>query len=119
LLHLFCGPGETLARTIAGAGADPVLLEFARSAAQAEFDLAQIRRLRVALIGPISALAAGARFLRSDATGGTLTVSDGHHDTASISLVGNYQNATFSVSSDGADGILVVDPPATHFISEG
>lgn len=41
---------ETLARKIAGEGADAFTLELARTAAQAEFDLAQIRRTRVALI---------------------------------------------------------------------
>jgi len=51
----FAKPVETLALKIAGAGADAVSLEFARAAAQAEFDLAQIRRVRVALIERTSA----------------------------------------------------------------
>ena len=42
---------------------------------------------------------------------GTLTVSDAQHDTASIKLVGNYLNSTFSLFSDGKGGTLVVDPP--------
>jgi hypothetical protein len=41
---------EALARKIAGKGADAATLELARTAAQAEFDLAQIRRTRVKLI---------------------------------------------------------------------
>ena len=41
---------ESLARKIAGRGADAVSLEVARAVARAEFDLAQIRRVRVALI---------------------------------------------------------------------
>jgi hypothetical protein len=54
-----------------------------------------------------------------NANGGILTVSDAQHDVASISLVGNYENSTFSVSSDGSGGSSVVDPPATRFLSEG
>jgi hypothetical protein len=45
---------ETLAHKIAGIGADAVTLEHARSAAQAEFDLAQIRRVRVAMLQVMS-----------------------------------------------------------------
>jgi hypothetical protein len=45
---------EALARKIAGRSADAVTLEIARSVARAEFDLAQIRRLRVALISRMS-----------------------------------------------------------------
>jgi hypothetical protein len=41
---------ESLARKIAGCGADAVSLEVARAVARAEFELAQIRRVRVALI---------------------------------------------------------------------
>lgn len=41
---------ERLARKIAGAGADAMVLEQARSAAQAQLDLTQIRRMRVSLI---------------------------------------------------------------------
>jgi hypothetical protein len=43
--------------------------------------------------------------------GGILTVSDAQHDSASISLAGDYENSTFSLSSDGDGGTLVVDPP--------
>jgi len=45
---------ETLAHRIAGIGADAVTLEHARSAAQAEFDLVQIRRVRVAMLQVMS-----------------------------------------------------------------
>ena len=41
---------EKLARKIAGAGADAMVLEQARSVAQAQLDLTQIRRMRVSLI---------------------------------------------------------------------
>jgi hypothetical protein len=41
---------DALADKIAGKGADATVLELSRAAAQAEFDLAQIRRVRVALI---------------------------------------------------------------------
>ena len=41
---------KSLARKIAGCGADAVSLEVARAVARAEFELAQIRRVRVALI---------------------------------------------------------------------
>jgi hypothetical protein len=41
---------ERLARAIAGDARDPIRLEYARTAAQAEFDLARIRELKVALI---------------------------------------------------------------------
>jgi len=49
------GPGcaehvERLARKIAGAGADAIVLEQARSVAQAQLDLTQIRRMRTSLI---------------------------------------------------------------------
>jgi hypothetical protein len=47
---------ERLARKIAGKATDVVMLEYARDAAQAEFDLARIRRVKVALIERMSAL---------------------------------------------------------------
>ena len=40
---------ERLARKIAGAGADAMVLEQARSVAQAQLDLTQIRRMRASL----------------------------------------------------------------------
>ncbi|WP_375778515.1 hypothetical protein ACE103_04785 [Bradyrhizobium sp. ma5] len=46
-------------------------------------------------------------------TNGTLTVTDGTV-TASIALLGNYMASTFTTSSDGHGGTLVVDPPATQ-----
>jgi hypothetical protein len=42
---------------------------------------------------------------------GVLTVSDGTH-TAHIHLQGDYTGSTFTLSSDGSGGTLVVDPPA-------
>ena len=46
-------------------------------------------------------------------TRGTLTVTDGTV-TASVALLGNYMASTFTASSDGHGGTLVVDPPATQ-----
>ena len=46
---------EKLARKIAGNTTDVVILECARDAAHAEFDLAQIRRVKIALIERMSA----------------------------------------------------------------
>ncbi|MGI8839472.1 MAG: hypothetical protein ACR2F8_01585 [Caulobacteraceae bacterium] len=40
---------------------------------------------------------------------GVLTVADGTH-TANITLIGNYAKATFTTSSDGHGGTIVVDP---------
>jgi hypothetical protein len=44
-------------------------------------------------------------------TGGVLTVTDGTH-TARITLVGNYTRSTWVASSDGNNGVIVVDPTA-------
>ena len=46
---------ETLAHKMAGAGADAVTLDLARSVAEAEFDLARIRRTKAGLIAQMSA----------------------------------------------------------------
>ena len=48
-----------------------------------------------------------------NANGGTLTVSDGTH-TANIALQGNYLSSSWTVSSDGNGGTLVVDPVASN-----
>jgi hypothetical protein len=45
---------EALAQKIAGRGADVITLEIARSVAGAKFELAQIRRVKVALIARMS-----------------------------------------------------------------
>jgi hypothetical protein len=50
-------------------------------------------------------------------SGGTLTVSDVQHDTASLSLVGNYESSTFTLSNDGSGGTLVIDPPASQDVA--
>jgi hypothetical protein len=44
-----------------------------------------------------------------DTTGGTLTVTDGSH-AANISLSGNYLSSSWTLSSDGNGGTVVVDP---------
>ena len=59
--------------------------------------------------------ACGATFAGT-ASGGTLTVTDGTH-TAHIALRGNFTASTFTTSSDGHGGTIVVDPTtpaATH-----
>jgi hypothetical protein len=48
-------------------------------------------------------------------SGGTLTISDAQNHTANLSLVGNYTNSKFSLSSDGNGGTLVIDPPEDNF----
>jgi imidazole glycerol phosphate synthase subunit HisF len=49
---------ERLAQKMAGRGAGAVVLEGARAAAEAEFDMAQIRQVRVAVIEPEQTAAA-------------------------------------------------------------
>ena len=44
-------------------------------------------------------------------TGGTLTITDGVH-TANIALQGDYLSSTWTLSSDGNGGTVVVDPAA-------
>jgi Ca2+-binding RTX toxin-like protein len=43
------------------------------------------------------------------AKSGILTITDGTH-TAKITLIGNYTNSTFTTSSDGHGGTIIVDP---------
>jgi hypothetical protein len=45
---------EKLARKIAGRAVDPITLEFARTAAEAELELARVRQVRIALIQHVS-----------------------------------------------------------------
>jgi autotransporter passenger strand-loop-strand repeat protein len=45
---------------------------------------------------------------------GTLTVSGGGK-SASLSLIGSYVTSNFQLSSDGAGGTIIVDPPLTEF----
>ena len=45
-------------------------------------------------------------------TGGTLTITDGVH-TANIALQGDYLSSTWTLSSDGNGGTVVVDPAAS------
>ena len=46
-------------------------------------------------------------------TGGTLTVTDGTH-TANIALLGNYLSSSWTLSSDGNGGTVVVDPVTSN-----
>jgi hypothetical protein len=46
-------------------------------------------------------------------TAGTLTVSDGTH-TANINLLGNYLSSSWTLSSDGHGGTLVIDPVSSN-----
>jgi 20S proteasome alpha/beta subunit len=48
-------------------------------------------------------------------SGGILTISDAQNHTANISLVGNYTNSTFTLSSDGHGGTIAIDPPKDNF----
>ncbi|NEV00841.1 Ig-like domain-containing protein [Bradyrhizobium uaiense] len=48
-------------------------------------------------------------------SGGVLTVSDTQDHVAHFSLVGNYTNSTFHLSSDGSGGTTVIDPPITPY----
>jgi hypothetical protein len=45
-----------------------------------------------------------------NSSGGVLTVSDAQNHVAHIALTGNYIGSTFSLSSDGHGGTVVVDP---------
>ena len=46
-------------------------------------------------------------------SGGTLTITDGTH-TANIALQGDYLSSTWTLSSDGNGGTLVVDPVSAN-----
>jgi VCBS repeat-containing protein len=52
-------------------------------------------------------------------SGGMLTVSDAQHHTANIELAGNYTGSTFSLSSDGSGGTIVIDPPVKQDLASG
>jgi hypothetical protein len=49
------------------------------------------------------------------AAGGVLTVVDAQNHAAHLSLTGDYTRSTFNLSSDGAGGTLVIDPPKENF----
>ena len=49
--------------------------------------------------------------------GGTLTVGDTQGHVANISLVGDYTNSTFTLSSDGRGGTFVIDPPIGQLLA--
>jgi VCBS repeat-containing protein len=53
-----------------------------------------------------------------NSSSGTLTIHDAQNHTANLLLVGNYTNSTFTLSSDGNGGTIIVDPPMVHFASE-
>jgi hypothetical protein len=52
-------------------------------------------------------------------TSGTLTVTDAQDHTANIALVGNYLGSTFTPSSDGSGGTIVIDPPVKQDLASG
>ncbi len=87
---LILGRSQTYTGTISG---------FATSGGT-EFDLSD-----VGFVG------AGEATFSGTTAGGVLTVSDGVH-TAKLNLVGNYTSSSFTASSDGHGGVIVVDPPA-------
>ena len=58
-----------------------------------------------------------ASFVENSAkTSGVLTVTDGTH-TAKITLAGDYASSTFTTSSDGHGGTIVVDPARTPAVA--
>ncbi|MBR0697911.1 Ig-like domain-containing protein [Bradyrhizobium lablabi] len=50
-----------------------------------------------------------------DTSGGVLTVVDAQNHAAHLSLVGDYTQSAFNLSSDGSGGTLVIDPPKDGF----
>ena len=52
-------------------------------------------------------------------SGGILTISDAQNHTAQISLAGDYTDSTFSLSSDGQGGTVVIDPPGKQDAAGG
>jgi VCBS repeat-containing protein len=54
-----------------------------------------------------------------NSSGGTLTVTDAQDHTANISLLGNYTGSTFSLSTDGSGGTIVIDPPVKQELASG
>jgi hypothetical protein len=53
---------------------------------------------------------------QSTATSTVLTVTDEHHsghNAVNITLLGDYTDSAFTISSDHHGGVLIVDPPAT------
>jgi hypothetical protein len=50
-----------------------------------------------------------------NSSGGILTINDAQNHTANLSFAGDYTHSTFSRSSDGNGGTLVVDPPKDNF----
>jgi hypothetical protein len=62
-------------------------------------------------LSDIGFVGAGEATFSGTTLGGVLTVSDGVH-TAKLNLVGNYTASSFTASSDGHGGVIVVDPPA-------
>ena len=50
-------------------------------------------------------------------SGGTLTVGDTQGHLANISLVGDYTNSTFTLSSDGKGGTFAIDPPIGQLLA--
>jgi hypothetical protein len=70
--------------------------------------------LKDILFGSVSTAA-----FTGNAGGGTLTIDDAQHDSASISLTGDYANSTFSFSDDGNGGTLVVSSSSGHDLASG
>jgi hypothetical protein len=52
-----------------------------------------------------------------NSSGGVLTVSDAQNHVAHIALSGNYTGSTFSLSSDGHGGTIVIDPVVSDLAS--
>jgi hypothetical protein len=67
-------------------------------------------------LGDIAFVSSTEATFSGTASGGMLTVTDGTH-TAHISLKGDYLASTFTASSDGHGGTIVVDPTAGSAVS--
>ncbi|MGY0575807.1 hypothetical protein ACTGJ9_036195 [Bradyrhizobium sp. RDM12] len=50
-----------------------------------------------------------------DTSGGVLTVTDAQNHSSHLALAGDYTHSTFNLTSDGAGGTLVIDPPMSGF----
>jgi photosystem II stability/assembly factor-like uncharacterized protein len=114
--HITVGVGDVV--DIAGGGTKSVVFEGTTGTLELDHSMA--------FHGKISGLAGSDRLDLRDihyglhtrasyqgtSSGGTLTVSDGHH-TAHIKLIGDYQSSSWTLSADGHGGTAVVDPVPT------
>ncbi len=67
-------------------------------------------------LSDVGFVSAGEATFSGTTLGGVLTVTDGTH-TAKLNLVGNFTGSTFTASSDGHGGVIVVDPTTGASVS--